>query len=209
MKNLIIIILLCVAGYKLYDYKTTQSAMGGSDIVLFVFDECGQPCDDGLNLLKEKNVSFEAVNLSSGEEAVKRLRKLGGGNSMPVLFVGERQVAGFHRQRFNEALAELQGGSVLDAADREVLKTHFDSNGEPMLVMYGTSWCPYCKKARTWLQDNDIPFKEWDVEKQQTGGRYYRQVKSGGYPLIYVGYRRVEGFNERLIRDALDSEQVL
>lgn len=209
MKNLIIIILLCAAGYKVYDYKTSQSAMGGSDVVLFVFDECGEPCEDGLSLLREKRVDFETVNLSSGEEAVKRLRKLRGANTMPVLFVGRHQVAGFHRQRFNEALAEVHGAAVLDAADRAVLKTHFDSSGEPMLVMYGTSWCPHCKKARNWFKENDIPFREWDVEKDATGSRNYQQIRSTGYPLIYVGYRRLQGFNEQVIRDALESEQVL
>lgn len=209
MKNLIILVILCAVGYKLYEYKSLSSAMGDSQVLLFVFNECGQPCDDGLSLLREKKIDFETVNLSTGEEAVKRLRKLGGSNAMPVLFVGERQVAGYHRQRFNEALAESHGASVLDPADRKVLTTHFDDNGEPMVVMYGAAWCPYCKKAREYFRANGIPFKEWDVEQDIEGSRYYERIKSSGYPLIYVGYRRLQGFNERAIGEALDSRQVL
>lgn len=209
MKKLIILLLLGVAGFKAYEYHSVTSAFGGSEILLFVFDECGEPCENGLSLLREKRVNFETVNLSSGDEAVKRLRKLGGGNSMPALFVGTQRVSGFHRQRFNEALAETLGASVLDAADREVLTTHFDTNGEPMVVMYGTSWCPYCKKAREYFQANNIPFKEWDVEQDARGARYYQRIKSSGYPLIYVGYRRLPGFNERVIRETIKSRQVL
>ena len=33
------------------------------------------------------------------------------------------------------------------------------------IVLYGTSWCGYCKKLKLWLTEHKLPFVERDVEK--------------------------------------------
>ena len=52
------------------------------------------------------------------------------------------------------------------AADDEL--TTADEN-EPAqrknVVMYSSEWCGVCKKAKTYFNANDIPFREYDVEK--------------------------------------------
>lgn len=184
------------------------NASGEPSIVLVTFDACGNPCSDALQLLRKKRVAFEHVNLSSGPEAEKRLNALGGGRQMPLLFAGTRRVESFHRQRFNEALAEVHGPSILDAADRAVLKTHFNADDTPRVVMYGANWCPHTREAREYFQREGIDFKEWDVEQDATGKGHFEAIKSAGYPLIYVGFRRFEGLDKSGIKQALGSHQL-
>ncbi|MBN1473031.1 MAG: glutaredoxin family protein, partial [Syntrophaceae bacterium] len=37
----------------------------------------------------------------------------------------------------------------------------------PEVILYTTSWCPYCTKARNFFLSRNIPFTEYDVEKDR------------------------------------------
>ena len=39
--------------------------------------------------------------------------------------------------------------------------------GAGHVTMYATSWCGYCKKARTYFRQNGINFIEYDIEKDE------------------------------------------
>ncbi|MRH90353.1 NrdH-redoxin [Nocardia sp. SYP-A9097] len=32
------------------------------------------------------------------------------------------------------------------------------------IVLYGADWCGDCRRAKTWLRENHVPFTEVDVE---------------------------------------------
>lgn len=83
------------------------------------------------------------------------------------------------------------------------MDNHFDENGRPLVVMYGTTWCPYCKKQREYFRSQDIAYTELDPEKSDTAKTAYTILQGGGYPLTYVGYRRFSGYQEREIKQAI------
>ncbi|WP_330183719.1 glutathione S-transferase N-terminal domain-containing protein [Nocardia sp. NBC_01503] len=35
------------------------------------------------------------------------------------------------------------------------------------IVLYGADWCGDCRRAKTWLRENNIPFTEVDVEHDE------------------------------------------
>jgi len=66
------------------------------------------------------------------------------------------------------------------------------------IVLYSTTWCGYCRRARAWMTDNGVPFVEKDIEKDPDANAEYRS-KSGGYggvPLIDVNGTMVRGFDK-------------
>ena len=63
------------------------------------------------------------------------------------------------------------------------------------LVMYSTSWCGYCKKARDYFNANGIAFKEYDVENSSKGKRDYDKLGRGGVPILLMGKQRMNGFS--------------
>jgi glutaredoxin len=73
----------------------------------------------------------------------------------------------------------------------------------PEVRMYATDWCPFCEKARAFFKRHGIPYVEHDIEKSPGANAEYRRLGGRGIPLIFVGERRVNGFNEPLLRDAL------
>jgi glutaredoxin len=73
----------------------------------------------------------------------------------------------------------------------------------PEVVMYATDWCPFCERARQFFKRHDVRYVEHDIEKSPGANAEYRRLGGRGIPLILVGERRVNGFNEPLLREAL------
>lgn len=62
------------------------------------------------------------------------------------------------------------------------------------VVLYTAEWCGVCKKARAYMKENKIPFKEYDVEKSDKGRRDFKKMKGDGVPIILVDDQRMDGF---------------
>jgi glutaredoxin 3 len=68
---------------------------------------------------------------------------------------------------------------------------------QPTVVMYTTSWCPYCARARHLFTAKGVPFTEIDVE-QVEGSREEMRARSGRntVPQIFVGERHLGGYDD-------------
>ncbi|MFO7602738.1 MAG: glutaredoxin domain-containing protein [Gammaproteobacteria bacterium] len=126
---------------------------------------------------------------------------MGGGKNFPIIAVGHRRVEGDDAMQIVSALAEGLGPEFLTPMERRVMQGHFYKDGTPAVVMYGAPWCGYCKQMREYFKSNKIEFTELDAETEAK--THYAALKGGGYPLIYVGYRRIEGANIRLFEQTL------
>ncbi|MES9898761.1 MAG: glutaredoxin family protein [Sedimenticola sp.] len=65
------------------------------------------------------------------------------------------------------------------------------------VVMYSTSWCVYCKKAKKYFKKNNIRFTEYDIENNSKAKRQYKKMGATGVPVILVGNKRMNGFSEQ------------
>jgi len=65
------------------------------------------------------------------------------------------------------------------------------------VVMYTTSWCPYCARARQLFGARGVAFREIDVE-QVPGSREEMQQRSGRstVPQIFIGGQHVGGYDD-------------
>ncbi len=63
------------------------------------------------------------------------------------------------------------------------------------VTIYTTEWCGVCKRAKAFLKQNGVPFREWDVEKTEYGAIKFRQSGGSGVPLITVGSEKMMGFD--------------
>ncbi len=78
--------------------------------------------------------------------------------------------------------------------DSSLVTSTSKSRTKPV-VMYSTSWCGYCKKARQHFTRNNIPFKEYDIEKSEKAAKEYKKLNGRGVPVILIGKKRMNGFN--------------
>ncbi|MEO8756057.1 MAG: glutaredoxin family protein [Casimicrobiaceae bacterium] len=69
--------------------------------------------------------------------------------------------------------------------------------------LYTTAWCGYCKKARAYLKSRNIPFEDVDVETTQRGKREFEAINGNGVPVIFVGERRMDGYDQGGLQEML------
>ncbi len=79
-----------------------------------------------------------------------------------------------------------------------------DGISEHNIALYTTSWCPYCRKARTFFKQANIPYTEYDVEKSARAYEKYQQISGSGVPVIVIGERVIQGYDQKAIRAALN-----
>jgi glutaredoxin 3 len=67
----------------------------------------------------------------------------------------------------------------------------------PKVLMYTTSWCPYCERARRLLNSKGVAFEEIDIETSPDR-RGEMQARSGrrSVPQIFVGSTHVGGSDD-------------
>lgn len=63
------------------------------------------------------------------------------------------------------------------------------------VVMYATSWCGYCAKARKYFEEKNISFVEYDVEKNPAKEKEFKRLGGTGFPLIVIGKKKMMGFS--------------
>lgn len=69
------------------------------------------------------------------------------------------------------------------------------SDNSRQVVMYATSWCPYCQQARNYFREQGIPYFEYDIEKNAEARQACKAFGGRGIPVIFVGKRRMNGFS--------------
>ena len=84
-----------------------------------------------------------------------------------------------------------------------------NANSNARVVLYSTSWCGYCRKARKFLTDSKIPFTEKDIEKSLAAKKEMDAkarkagVRIGGVPVLDVNGQIISGFSADRIMAAL------
>ena len=77
------------------------------------------------------------------------------------------------------------------------------------ITVYGTSWCGFCRQARTYFHHKGIAFEDKDVEKDEGAAEELAAkaaaagVQLGGVPVIDVRGHLVQGFNRAEIEQYL------
>lgn len=79
----------------------------------------------------------------------------------------------------------------------------------PDVLMLGAAWCPACKAATRFFVKNNINYCEYDMEKNAIGARLYQEVNGRGVPILFIGERRIHGFNAGTVTKALQNTGLL
>jgi len=79
----------------------------------------------------------------------------------------------------------------------------FTAHGQNQVVLYGTSWCPYCKMARDLFDRHGIVYKDYDIERNRQAYDEYKRLGGAGVPLIVINGKRIYGYDEKRIKNSL------
>ncbi len=62
-------------------------------------------------------------------------------------------------------------------------------------VLFSAAWCGYCKKAKSYLANKQIAYREFDIDTKEGALAYARAGGSHGVPLLFSNGRSVSGFS--------------
>jgi glutaredoxin len=84
-----------------------------------------------------------------------------------------------------------------EAVTRDLDTVAFNKlRGNVQITMYSTEWCGVCTRARKYMHDKRIPFKELDVEKDEQARRSAHALNPrGGVPTIAIDKEVLVGFS--------------
>ncbi|WKE65144.1 glutaredoxin family protein [Gallaecimonas kandeliae] len=80
--------------------------------------------------------------------------------------------------------------------------TALHSRFEEPVILFGTSWCPYCAKTRKLLQEHKIPFHEINVEGSDVERADYKKMNAQSIPVLVIGDRKIDGYRPEAILEA-------
>ncbi len=158
---------------------------------LVTADGCGSLCTDAQVFLQQQGIAFEnwQANQDGVMAEVQTYTDLVG---VPMLIVGNEAYLGYSPLLWLSAIAEETGRPLLNPQQQNLLAPHFNNNA-PQLVLYGTSWCGYCKELRTWLKENHIHYTDIDVERHPESSYLSKGLGISGYPTVFWGRTHLFG----------------
>ena len=72
------------------------------------------------------------------------------------------------------------------------------------VVLFTTSSCSWCKRAKKYFKENRVPFKEINVEKDQRAAQdVVRKTGQMGVPVVKIGSKWIVGFDRPAIEREL------
>lgn len=69
------------------------------------------------------------------------------------------------------------------------------------LIMYSTTWCGYCKRLKTALKAEGIPYTEIDIERDMDAAKFVMSVNGGNQTVPTVKFPDGSALTNPSIKD--------
>jgi glutaredoxin len=64
------------------------------------------------------------------------------------------------------------------------------------VILYTTSWCSFCKKAREYFNSRNIRFTDYDIEEDKEAAERKKQLDTGsGVPFAIINGQKIHGYS--------------
>jgi glutaredoxin len=67
--------------------------------------------------------------------------------------------------------------------------------GTDKVVMYTATWCGPCRRAKAWMAEQGISYRDWDIDTPEGKAALRETGIGGGIPLLIAGGKQVQGFS--------------
>ena len=140
-----------------------------NSITFYGADWCPD-CRRAKKYLQENNINYDFVDVDLDQQATQLVESINKGKRIiPTLLINGKS----HTNPDNSELATVLG---INKAGR--------------VVLYGADWCPDCRRAKSYLQNNGINFQFIDVDKHEWATDLVEKINKGKriIPTIPVSY---------------------
>ncbi|MFL0079713.1 FAD-dependent oxidoreductase [Tenacibaculum maritimum] len=129
-----------------------------SNILLYGADWCPD-CRRAKTYLTENNIPFTFIDVDLDEKATEKVEAINNGKRIiPTLIIKEKS----YTNPDNITLASVLG-----------------INEVGRVQLYGADWCPDCRRAKSFLRDNNIHFEFIDVDTYKWATEKVEEINNG------------------------------
>ena len=75
------------------------------------------------------------------------------------------------------------------------------------IVVYGAPWCPWCMKAKEFLESKNIEFEWKDVQDTAAAEEAHKKSGQTGIPVIDIDGEIIVGFDVERIKTKLELKE--
>lgn len=72
---------------------------------------------------------------------------------------------------------------------------NYVSSYDAEVVLYSAQWCAYCQKVRELMDQHNIKYLEYDIERSSKGRAQYDRLGENGIPVLLIRGEVVKGYN--------------
>ena len=107
------------------------------------------------------------------------------------------------------AVLSMRGVPACEQAQAGVVLLAERQNSDIRAVMYVTSWCPYCRKAREYLTGLGVDLVEYDIEKDDAKRAEMKRLSGGStlVPLVDIEGIIIRGYVPDEMKDAVEKRK--
>jgi len=127
-------------------------------IKLYGADWCPD-CRRAKAYLKEHNIAFEFIDVDLDIKATALVEKINNGKRIiPTVLINDKS----YTNPDNDTLADVLG-----------------INAQGVVQLFGADWCPDCRRAKSYLTDNNVNFQFIDVDQHEWATAKVEEINKG------------------------------
>ncbi len=155
-----------------------------NEIVMYGADWCPD-CRRAKSFLEENGIEYEYRDTELDENAVEIVERLNNGKRIIPTF-------------------EILGQTYTNP-DNAMLASALGINPAGRVIMYGADWCPDCRRAKSFLNDNHVRFQYIEVDKLEWATQVVESINNGKrtIPTFLINDKPYTNPDNRTLRDAL------
>ncbi len=142
-------------------------------------------CQRAKAFLNKNNIDFNFIDVDIDQKATALVEKINKGKRIiPTLIIDEKS----YTNPDNNKLASVLG-----------------INPQGRIKLFGADWCPDCRRAKTYLQNNNINFQFIDVDKVPEATALVENINNGKriIPTILIDDKPYTNPDNALLKDLL------
>jgi len=129
-----------------------------TEITLYGADWCPD-CRRAKAFLKENNIEYTFIDVDLDKDATAKVEKINNGKRIiPTVIINEKN----YTNPENGQLAALLG-----------------INEDTRVILYGADWCPDCRRAKSYLSDNQVNYQFIDVDENDWATAEVERINNG------------------------------
>ena len=156
------------------------------NIIFYGADWC-HDCKRAKAYLNDNDIDYTFVDVDLDESAAELVQTINKGKRIiPTIVIDEKP----HTNPPNDILAAILGLN--------------EERGR--VVVYGADWCPDCRRAKSYLQDNGINHQYIEVDKHEWAAKKVEEINNGKriIPTIFINGKSYTNPNNVVLQQTLN-----